>query len=474
MNTDLMYIPEPQLEFARGAKHVDPRFGLAEYGPLDLEFDTRPKAIRLGLIGNQTMIDTASSWLTDAAKGLTGARDDLFNLFPDFPGFSSDSPFKCDLVISASDTRRMAPRSKVSSASQEEVHKLVDQLATDVSQAVLDLSSTRKLDVVLVALPIEFLPILEDDTDSAGATAVASLRELIKARSLSARSPVQIILPRTIGLKSNREVPGIPKRSLQDPATRAWNLFIALYYKAGGKPWRLPRRWSDLATCYLGIKFYHAVDKSAVYSSVAQVFDERGHGLIIRGAEATTEKSDKRPFLEYDACASLITECLAQFKAEHGHLPARLVVHKSSQFRESEKAAVADVCRDHRIDFYSPIGISSSTIKLLPSTNYPTLRGISWVYSNTNAIMYTKGSVQYYDTYAGKYIPSPIELRLDSDDHNWAESLSETLALTKMDWNATQFDRKYPVTIQAAYRVGDVLKHLPQDTPIQSNYGYYM
>ncbi len=32
------------------------------------------------------------------------------------------------------------------------------------------------------------------------------------------------------------------KRRLQDEATRAWNLHTALYYKAGGVPWRLPAK----------------------------------------------------------------------------------------------------------------------------------------------------------------------------------------------------------------------------------------
>lgn len=47
---------------------------------------------------------------------------------------------------------------------------------------------------------------------------------------------------------------------LQDEATRAWNLHIALYYKADGTPWRMPRRDSDLSTCYVGVSFYRTTD----------------------------------------------------------------------------------------------------------------------------------------------------------------------------------------------------------------------
>jgi hypothetical protein len=29
-------IPEPELEFGGGGRHIDPRFGIANYGPADL------------------------------------------------------------------------------------------------------------------------------------------------------------------------------------------------------------------------------------------------------------------------------------------------------------------------------------------------------------------------------------------------------------------------------------------------------
>ena len=40
-----------------------------------------------------------------------------------------------------------------------------------------------------------------------------------------------------------------------DPATRAWNFSVDLYYKAGGVPWRLPPTGPD--TCFVGVSFHH-------------------------------------------------------------------------------------------------------------------------------------------------------------------------------------------------------------------------
>jgi hypothetical protein len=81
-------------------------------------------------------------------------------------------------------------------------------------------------------------------------------------------------------------------RQVQDPATRAWNLMNAIFYKAGKVPWRLPRSESDFKASYLGIGFYKDLSGQRLLTSTAQMFDERGRGLILRGARAQTDKGD--------------------------------------------------------------------------------------------------------------------------------------------------------------------------------------
>lgn len=69
-------------------------------------------------------------------------------------------------------------------------------------------------------------------------------RRALKGRSMKFGVPIQIVRYRTL---SND-----PK--LEDEATRAWNFCLALYYKAGGLPWRLAD--IDPYTCYVGVTFY--------------------------------------------------------------------------------------------------------------------------------------------------------------------------------------------------------------------------
>jgi argonaute-like protein implicated in RNA metabolism and viral defense len=89
-------------------------------------------------------------------------------------------------------------------------------------------------------------------------------------------------------------------------------------------------------------------------------------------------------------------------------------------------------------------------------------------------ILYTRGFVPYYRTYTGKYIPQPLEVRIVEADESPDIICREILALTKMNWNNTQFDQKYPITIGCARRVGEILKYLDEGKEPQTSYSYYM
>jgi hypothetical protein len=51
---------------------------------------------------------------------------------------------------------------------------------------------------------------------------------------------------------------------------------------------------------------------------------------------------------------------------------------------------------------------------------------------------------------------------------------AEILALTKMNWNNTQFDNGMPITIAAARHVGEVLKYVGEEQEIAPRYSFYM
>jgi hypothetical protein len=59
------------------------------------------------------------------------------------------------------------------------------------------------------------------------------------------------------------------------------------------------------------------------------------------------------------------------------------------------------------------------------------------------------GGVNFFGTYLGLCVPNPHARRRDTPD--WNLLLKETLALTKMNWNGTQFDGALPITLKASY-----------------------
>jgi hypothetical protein len=72
------------------------------------------------------------------------------------------------------------------------------------------------------------------------------------------------------------------------------------------------------------------------------------------------------------------------------------------------------------------------------------------------------------------YVPRPIALRPHLCDRSLSELAAEVLALSKMNWNSTQFDGLLPVTIRTAQDVGDVIRRLPDDAAVEPRYAFYM
>ena len=52
------FLDEPELEFGHGGRHVDIRFGLMSFGPLDIGSPRRPQDISVAIIGVITFFRT--------------------------------------------------------------------------------------------------------------------------------------------------------------------------------------------------------------------------------------------------------------------------------------------------------------------------------------------------------------------------------------------------------------------------------
>lgn len=481
------FLEEPELEFGAGS-HIDIRYGLSTFGPLDRGTVTAPRDIRVGLVGTAETVEGVHNWLVACRTEVSAKTTRKVNLFPSFPGFSDDSCFNSSLSFHERWIARISDGELSDLVSNTRPDKLPHESADTFIRHAERLLELGKVDVIICAPPTELLAALDtraprapDDTESGLDESTESegsdtwrpaFHDVLKARGMRLAVPLQMVRPPTYeGGKSTRASTG----PLQDAATRAWNFHTALYYKAGGIPWRLQREATALSTCYVGISFYRSADGNRLLTSVAQVFNERGEGVIVRGAPAQVDKSDRTPHLSADDAQSLLNNAIATYRREHRTTPARVVVHKTSGLNEFEVSGFGQAAKSHRVELIDLAGVRRSFTRLFRIGTYPPLRGTLLHLSGHTGLLYLRGSVSFFESYPGLYVPRPIEFELAHTDATVTEFAKELLALSKLNWNNTQFDGGEPITVRAARRVGDILKCIPTDGGlVQPSFRFYM
>jgi hypothetical protein len=478
MKTD--FILEPELEFGVG-RHVDIRFGLMNYGPVDYASTLAPKEINLGVVGTNESVEGVCRWLERCRKEVPAKDSRQPNLFPKFPGFCPDVAFQSTLVLDGRLQRFVNQRALRELASRKDLNEVVSESVGIFLNELYYLADNTNADVLLCAVPQILIDATQQLVDEMGdAEAEGDSRpdfhNLLKAKAMAFNKPVQLIIPSTYDetkRRRRRKYPGL-MRTLQDEATRAWNLHTALYYKARGVPWRLVRDSSDYTTCYIGISFYNTLDRSTLLTSVAQVFNERGEGVVVRGGPAKLSKRDRQVHLEGEDAEALMCHALNLYRTEHKNYPARVVIHKSSTFSDDEAEGFFSAIEAQGIGMVDMMSLSHSDTRLFRVGSYPPLRGVFWSLDGQKHILYTRGSVDFFSTYPGLYVPSPLFFACHDTEQTPRFLAQEILALTKMNWNNTQFDGGDPITIRAARQVGSILKYIGPAEPVASGYRFYM
>lgn len=86
---DCQYFAEPLLIFGDNGMHIDPKSGIARYGPRSfMPARKHPSTVRAGFIGTADTIEKSQHWLE--ANSL-GVRGDVKH--PEFPGYQIDRGF---------------------------------------------------------------------------------------------------------------------------------------------------------------------------------------------------------------------------------------------------------------------------------------------------------------------------------------------------------------------------------------------
>lgn len=484
------FFEEPELQFARDF-HVCPRCGISEfdvYDSIDELNPSKPHSINVGAIGTASLLEKFDHWLLSSADFVQPKASKQPNLFPAFPGFSSEKGFKCTIASQTNYQREI---------NNSDIEHLIDSLDTGitdsrekVSQEVADiyleqikfLANVRNPHVIVCLLPTKLIdrvlqipsdPNESNDNVHNESRISFNFRCYLKAKAMKYNVPIQLLKERTV--ESTTTPVDKNARSLQDMATRAWNFFTALYYKSGGIPWKSMEMPRNNRTCYVGVSFYKSLDRETVHTSTAQMFDETGKGVILRGGEAVFDENSRTPHLNEENSFTLLNESISSYNFAESCPPKRIVIHKSSSFTPEEKTGFLRALAANRISTHDFVTIyPKSSIRLFRNGQYPPARGSFLCLSDLEGILYTRGSIDFYRTYPGLYVPNPLHIRMSEQNSSLNHICGEILALTKMNWNKSQFDGKLPITLLCSRSVGNILKYLGSKENIETRYSFYM
>lgn len=469
----LKVLKEPLLEFGSGT-HICPRAGIEQMGVYDKKDELRRSELRVGIVGRGEGVDLLDVWLDKCVTGIVGKEGSNYpNLFKGFGGINEHYAFFTK-ILSSQQYTRFLKKSEINKISkmkmrEERVRESVDLYYEQIRFLV----ENRSIDVIVCVIPNQLFDSLTtnsgiQDTDLEDKYLEHNFRRLLKAKCMHLGTPLQLVLEKTINTDK-------VERAQQDIATKAWNFCTALYYKGNRTvPWRLIEDKDKPNACYVGVSFYKSRDGETISSSLAQVFDEFGHGIILRGTPVSIDKKDRRPFMTEEQAYDLLNNALEEYGKAIMQMPARIVIHKSSKFRASEIAGFSKALENRSVYSKDFVSITDTAVRLFTDKEYPPNRGTLLTLNESEGILYTRGIVDFYKTYPGMYIPAPLKLDVYENDSSLEDLAEEILGLTKMNWNNTQLDGRLPITIECSRRVGEIMKYVGQSEKPQVSYSFYM
>ena len=293
---------------------------------------------------------------------------------------------------------------------------------------------------------------------------------------------------KALGAKHN-----IPTQVLNDraftfshKASLAWRLATALYVKAGGTPWKLaPLRGVPADTAYIGLAYALRGDQRDAHyvTCCSQVFDMDGGGMQFVAFEARDPVADvveaqRNPFLSRADMRAVLARSLSLYQGRNGgNLPKRMVIHKTTAFKDSEIEGTFDALTGVRE--IECVEVSSAScwrgVWLIESgqpkpptrpSGYPVPRGTVVVRSGNSARVWVAGNAPEVsksgDYYQGKKsIPRPLQLIRHAGSGPLELTAQEALALTKMDWNNDALYDPVPVSIRYSQKLARTIANVP-------------
>lgn len=485
MSDPISVLPEPPLEFRHQQLVSSPHDGLRLFGPVDTDLPQRPKRISHAVIGTPAGLQQFAAFSAVLANAIAPENNE--RLWPVYPGF--EAAFGCAWSTTATRTMQLDATALDEASRQLDPNKraaaVVDAYLNEIRRVH---ESDDPVDVVVCVVPdtlyercrpLSRIPkssglgertspherrqrakgqlSLIETFDPKVYRLSVDFRRQLKARVMELGIPVQIVRESTLRLT---EKPTRGGRGLTPLSDRAWNLAVAFYYKAGGKPWRLATARDGV--CYIGLAFRQTSEKKSTAACAAQMFLDSGDGIVFLGrAGAWFSPNGKALTLSRDAAHQLLEGTLRTYHDQNGLPLTEIFLHSRSWlnpeaiagFHEACPAGVKLVCirvRKERRD-----------VRLLREGNYPVLRGTFWQLGPREGYLWASGFKPRLGTYDGHEMPIPLRIDIQDGDAVISQVAADILGLTKLNYNACRLGESQPVTIGFSDQVGEILVSNP-------------
>jgi hypothetical protein len=213
------------------------------------------------------------------------------------------------------------------------------------------------------------------------------------------------------------------------------------------------------------------------------VFDMDGGGMQFVAFEARDPVEDVKearhnPFLSRDDMRAVLARSVELYQGRNGgYLPKRLVIHKTTAFKQQEIEGAFDAltgvpeieCIEvGAAPCWRGVWLIDSGRQTPPAkpSMYPVPRGTTVVRSRNSALVWVAGNApeastkgDYYQ--GGKSIPKPLQLTRHAGKGPLELIAHEALALTKMDWNNDALYDPVPVSIRYSQRLAQTIANVP-------------
>lgn len=438
---------------------VHPLRGLVNYGPYSKgSLGGYTPQVRIATVGPASAFKRRGQLMLSLRN--RHRPSDRTEYVPEYPGF--EALFHIGLTSAPPEAHVKWP---------EHLHEFpgdgdpAARLFLAIEAALRRLDTVRDaFDVVLVHFP--------DSWSAATRTKSFDAHDALKALGAKHNIPTQVLNDRAF--------------TFSHKASLAWRLATALYVKAGGTPWKLaPLKGVPADTAYIGLAYALRGDQRDAHyvTCCSQVFDMDGGGMQFVAFEARDPVTDvaeaqRNPFLSRDDMRAVLARSLSLYQGRNGgSLPKRMVIHKTTAFKDGEIEGAFDALAGVREIECVEVSSTSSWrgVWLIKSgqtkpptrpSDYPVPRGTMVVRSGNSALVWVAGNAPEVSTsgnyYQGKKsIPRPLQLIRHTGSGPLELTGQEALALTKMDWNNDALYDPVPVSIRYSQRLARTIANVP-------------